>query len=475
MSLTQKSVPGQLKSLPAAPFLVPAVMEALFSSVLKDLVAVVPGEADWYCANYARTNSGMILTSDSDLLAHELGSLGSVVFFRDMNFCDSTSDEPSLKVMEFTPSTIAARLGLKDITSLAFVIKQNNKRNFADSLLVSKQVSGQAEEYRLFLRENHFECGNISELINVKTPGKSPLHEALVKLDPRVSEYLHRALAESRKMFASHDREPISTGVVEIEMYLPFLNDDPTRASAWRCATGIRRIGYSLVGSGRAKALTTLECDRRGSKMTFNTVETLDNSTCSSSSQALEQVLTFWADRPEELSDMQRWRMCAISLVCTFLIEENQPLPLLDDIRKVVSGRFFGTSWAFLHFSAQVQASLYSIRMLHQMSNVVRLSSADILERTAFNVLSGNLVHRLSQIPPLRNLFPPQPTEMCESTWNTVAERLTNQLGVSRDSFPKPQSKRQKRKKKPVQGPKSIKRAERTSYTNNPYGVLAES
>ncbi|PQE29346.1 hypothetical protein CJF32_00010919 [Rutstroemia sp. NJR-2017a WRK4] len=71
--------------LPALPFLVAACIEALQgSNSYRDIVEMVPGEADAFCASYLSKHGGIVLTGDSDLLVHDLGANGSVTFFKDV-------------------------------------------------------------------------------------------------------------------------------------------------------------------------------------------------------------------------------------------------------------------------------------------------------------------------------------------------------------------------------------------------------
>lgn len=89
-------LPPSLKFLPPPPFMVPAAIEHLRSYLPRasdsaaphprplqpgwSLVHMAAAEADPYCALHARRTGAAILTSDSDLLAYDLGPNGSVVF-----------------------------------------------------------------------------------------------------------------------------------------------------------------------------------------------------------------------------------------------------------------------------------------------------------------------------------------------------------------------------------------------------------
>jgi hypothetical protein len=83
------STPNKLKALPALPFLVPAVIEALDVSRFQEQTRVVPNEADVYCAKHASLNGGTIFTSDSDLLVYDMTEETSVVLFKDIELVEA--------------------------------------------------------------------------------------------------------------------------------------------------------------------------------------------------------------------------------------------------------------------------------------------------------------------------------------------------------------------------------------------------
>ncbi|KAF5661837.1 hypothetical protein FHETE_8243 [Fusarium heterosporum] len=97
--------PGR-SALPPS-FHVPAIIDALRSSRYAKFVHLVPGEADTYCAQHVSESSGTVLTSDSDLLVHDLGK-GSVVFLRDVYL----DEQSHLACASFSPTFICEKLKL---------------------------------------------------------------------------------------------------------------------------------------------------------------------------------------------------------------------------------------------------------------------------------------------------------------------------------------------------------------------------
>ncbi|MBE7179732.1 MAG: hypothetical protein INR71_00735 [Terriglobus roseus] len=98
--------PSHLRLLPPAPFVVPAVIEALRESGYRDVVRVVPGEADPYCAEDVRLHGGFVVTGDSDLLVYDLGQVGGVVFLQDFSLGTSPS---SFHMLPFSYSSLSSR------------------------------------------------------------------------------------------------------------------------------------------------------------------------------------------------------------------------------------------------------------------------------------------------------------------------------------------------------------------------------
>ncbi|KAF3343190.1 hypothetical protein VdG2_08706 [Verticillium dahliae VDG2] len=94
------------------PFLVPAILERLrLSEKYAPLIRLVPGEADAYCADHALHHGGCVLTSDSDLLVHDLGPRGAVILFHDLR-TGTLDGHRGLIAARYSPASIAERLRL---------------------------------------------------------------------------------------------------------------------------------------------------------------------------------------------------------------------------------------------------------------------------------------------------------------------------------------------------------------------------
>jgi hypothetical protein len=102
---------------PILSFLVASIIDALASSPkYGPCVKVMAGEADGFCAENIRVHGGLVLTSDSDLLVHDLGNNGGVVFLADISF---DAGVEGLTAPLFRVEDICKRLSLKTDHGLA--------------------------------------------------------------------------------------------------------------------------------------------------------------------------------------------------------------------------------------------------------------------------------------------------------------------------------------------------------------------
>ncbi|KAL8900125.1 MAG: hypothetical protein Q9207_005848, partial [Kuettlingeria erythrocarpa] len=137
----QVPLPPSHRTIPAPPFLVPAVLDALARSSYASITEIVPGEADTHCAFAAYQSGGTILTNDSDLLVFDTGPAASVAFFKDIDLQYDTAGYPTLQANIFHPSTIAKRLHLPNLHRLAYEIKIDPTVSFTEALRRSKGSS----------------------------------------------------------------------------------------------------------------------------------------------------------------------------------------------------------------------------------------------------------------------------------------------------------------------------------------------
>ncbi|KAF2084811.1 hypothetical protein K490DRAFT_7994, partial [Saccharata proteae CBS 121410] len=236
-----RPIPAKLRNLPAAPFLVPSVIESLQASQYASVTCVVPGEADAFCADLAKTDGGgIVLSGDSDLLVHDLGPEGCVMLFRDIDL----GDRGKLKTFVYQPANIASAVGLGSLLPLAFVLSVDCYRTMPECIRLAKEVGMETVGFREFCRE----YGEVTA--DRPAPATLPdnashlqqiISQHLRVLDPRISEYVYQVVGTTSNSSSPDPADSSRT------MYLPFLIDDPSRASSWRPSTPLRQLAYSTL------------------------------------------------------------------------------------------------------------------------------------------------------------------------------------------------------------------------------------
>ncbi|KAI4722750.1 hypothetical protein E4T48_00911 [Aureobasidium sp. EXF-10727] len=440
--LSAGAIANRLRALPAPPFLVPAVIEMLLESHFSSLVSVVPGEADAYCAEAARQH-GVIFTSDSDLLVHDLGEAGKVILFRDLETIHLPSRGKCLKTQKYHPAAIARRFELPNLVKLAFFMSQDHHKSLTENVRLASKDTPMSAGFADFAEE-YGSLPQLSKLAMAGSMNETNIAKALARLDPRISEIVHLVRVKEDQGAPSDLQDSEN-----LNMYLPFINDDPTRTSAWRSGVSIRAQAYSLLRVLNSSITQITEFERKGTRVA-GTVVDLD---CTSSpSLMLEDCLKVLQQDLEHHSSLSRaakWRAVAVKLVCQSNLDNDKPPPLSSDISRLVAGSREGAlSWSFIHASGQMQASLYSLRMLSQISTIVH----NLLESTGHEILTPlhNLITLLYDLPSLRELLDEKSTKVdgeAEAARAAVLSTLQG-LGVSSDTTETSTKKKKKRKKK---------------------------
>jgi hypothetical protein len=263
-------------------------------------------------------------------------------------------------------------------------------------------------------------------------------------------------------------------------MYLPFPIDDPSRTTSWTLGIKIRKIAYSLLRPGKN---TTNEWTRRGPRIAERKIEHL----------LLEQVLKElqeWSNfiRPlmqTELSGnikVVMWRLLGVYGVCRYLLDEERSLPGREVLCNVLSRGGGGSrDWNVVHFEAQVQAYLYSWRMVRQCVGVfVALREERISNRDADvdGVVDG-ISNILGAMPGVTGLCD---EVVDEKTVEGAMERLYGMLGgkeqegkekeVEDDGFRDAKKRRRKRKKEELKSKLPASKTAKTPRAANLFDVL---
>ncbi|TVY81101.1 hypothetical protein LSUE1_G005687 [Lachnellula suecica] len=374
----RSSVRPALKCLPAPPFLVPAVLEALRASGdFQAVTEVIPGEADEYCAQSVKVNGGVILTGDSDLLLHDLGAEGAVLFFNDVEV--GSNDVPTGQV--FHPLKIADRIGLKamyDLHSLAFEMTMNPTLSLPQILVKSttfEAVNAYTLKFAQFQRDyvSHTAAPSYR-------PNDLTTLEVLRTLDPRISEFVLQ-YSSIAKVAGQPQEYTISDAA---HIFIPFLLDCPTRTNSWEMSMGIRQLAYGLVSlivpKSERKA-TIFEHKRQegksgGRELSLPEVPQIQEA-CSDLVDLLSSKLPSKLLNTADMSQPDIWTAAAIyqdvewshynSKACVSQLATQQPTSA--DPRKL--------TWDAVHLHAQIQGSHYSFRILQQITALVTSRKAN--------------------------------------------------------------------------------------------------
>ena len=390
---SSRPVPPSFKGLPAAPFLVPTVIEALASSSFyAPMVRVVPAEADVYCAAAARAKGGAIVTSDSDMLVHDIGPNGAVAFFNQLELRKSFAGCTSIHVLICRPGEIAKRLALEDLRRLAFEIKKDPSAPFQGALQ-------RARGYKpMGIRDAHYEDffeEYASKPLDAGPSLTSMPANALVNpsgkwLDPRVSELVLQIAAQTKP---------------QVKMYLPFLIDDPSRSSAWAVSSSLRRFAYSLLiffEPEPSELRAVAEHSRKGLRIASLEVHFLTKQQSLTYAQVLEGSFFQLHNGSELTASHHLFEAYAVYMVCQWYLENDKPRPARAAWSVLLTGAAGKTlTWMEIHLSAQLQAALYSLRMLKQILRYVTM-----VARADIPPLLAHLDIILADMKPIERLIP---------------------------------------------------------------------
>lgn len=374
------------------------------------LTEIIPGEADVFCAALAAQNPGTaILTSDSDLFLFDIGSDSSIIFF-DTIHVETYGDETGLaeshitiKAMKYRPASIADRLGIPALSYLAHELNQSSRSKLAELVRRAKIASGSSSKTLAYLK--FLEEYDLQNVLKYDASGA----QILQNLDTRISELYMQCLWTS-STFQDQNQAP--------RIYLPFLVEDHSRKCAWAESVGIRRLAYSLLNlnaaSSKGSKLTVVtECVRRGRRFCFDNIDLYSierGGTEKESGSLLETLESF--ERRYQLHNQHHasydplfWRTYALYEINKDWFTTNNHASAFKN--HVALKSFLGLNrgsefdketikWDDIHALAQLQAILYSLRMVYQIIQGLAPDGGGLL---------GRLNDILARLPPLHVLM----------------------------------------------------------------------
>lgn len=303
------------RSLPPAPFLVSAVLDALITSKYGAVIHTVPGEAETYCALAARHcgNTPIILSDDSDLFHYDLGPTGNFVYLSTTELRPFTAEErPSerpetcetIKFEVFQSQDIAKRLGV-ELREIAFQFSQNPSQTLPQAIKAAKEKEGrQQADLNNFL--DQYVEPSVTKTRHATPNSSTQTAHHLQFLDPRMSELVVQ-LEES--------------GNEAIEVYLLFLIEDLSRASAWSVSWSQRAFAYSLCALNHEGFNDIVECNRRGSIYMRQKIPLLPQASVFESATNLQEQIDSYRQTFSDLANPLNWRTFALSEVYKWYLD----------------------------------------------------------------------------------------------------------------------------------------------------------
>jgi hypothetical protein len=436
------------------------MLDALLSSSYAHVTCVVPCEAEVACA-YDRASSDIILTDDSDMII--LTPTGQVMFFREFKFSSKQSLHDTLTGVQYSRVDLLSKLNCNDLLKMAFYMerdrqcgikdcaKEASKLDFLDDdvkaeYIIFKASYESAEQYSAF--------GSFIE--DRKTYPK--LEQQLSRLDARVSELVQQWLSGLDTFdFPITNAWAPSPDVLHrsYNMFLLFLLDDPTRASAWRVSRLVRRLAYSILAL-YGPTFNMIEHERSGDRIAAVEIDLFKphglEDRCLTLDNAIGDVV------PTSLNQwhVHYWRVFLLQSVLKSIADSDSAMPARELITQFVDEAPSTYTWSHVHLSAQVEGYYYSLRILQQILSVYLCG--DIPMYTKLNIQRFELLHMsLQRMPAIKEVFTRsgagftiqgKARRELELSLITIYDRNNNAPSEERDVEPGSQAPRSKNKRK---------------------------
>lgn len=446
------------KSLINPSFLVPAIIDALRrSDRYKDTVCLVPGEADNYCAKDVISNGGLVLTSDSDLLAQDLGT-GEVAFFRDIH----RDDNQRVVSAVFATANIMQRLGLTgpaDAPRFAYQRKLSPQSSLQVLVKDCRSEVADAKAYTAFLRQYQDDDMIAERIASLKIPF------AAEDFDPRLSEVFFQMLLHTTP-----------SGTEDIQMFLPVLSESHERGTPWEPTTNIRQLAYSLLRDAISSKYSSVKEYRRVQNpvQKGRHIPLLKKTEADNKAKKLVNVIRRLKEltRGKGLLFLPLLSMILDVMECNTEGKNSHVLKILQTSTRppqVTNGR---VSWESTHFVAHIHAGLYSFRMLKQVLDTLPANKnsqgpwPEIYKCVAESSLEGMLDFEAAA---------KLTSDAYKKVLATILAEFTdlepNQISVLAPGNKKRKVQAEKRKEEPRPHKKQSKPV--ASLKNNPFGSLA--
>lgn len=473
--LSTLSVKRRLNNLPVPSFLVPAILEALRSSSrYGPLTSLVPGEADPYCARAVKRDSGTLLTSDSDLLLYDLGPDGKVVFLPDINISGPPPPDRFVSALVYNQHSILEKMAtppsLQSLLDYAYNLKTGTHSTLAEWIARAKspqfQPNRNNEDYHQFVTL-YEETTNSLDLVTSNLL-------CIKVLDPRIAEFVLSVSDHGKANSMGPDDQSQRTPV----FYLPQLLDRWDLGSAWVTGGHIRELAYSMCFPGlnddRSPVVEyrrTLSTSPQGQEVYLSsgkrTVRLLRDNLSYTSRLIGDKIAC-----PKKL----QWMSLCLSIEMSGAMQEGKPSIALNLWKKAVRADYLldPGDWDAIHLAAQIQGTLYSLRMLQQ----VLMCWQEGLVQGPKDIKKSNVEAMLSYLDSLPSLAEyPCAVDMTDLFQRLVSSEMPAIIelvtGIRQPTLPAKTPKKDKKQKQKQQSQKTPGRQQTLRHTSaNPFDLL---
>ena len=365
------------------PLIVTSAIESLRLSDWAGRAHIVPEEADVACARFAAKATISILTNDSDLALFQMRSDTRVVWLHSLVKTVHNHGSTVMQASTLIPSVVATRLGLPSLLRLGFERSLDRLVTTATVLertRHSSQNDAGGHEYVKF-------CEQYS------TAGSTASSLDLFGIDPRTAEYIVQAHA--------------SAGTPNI--YFPILHEDPSRDASWSYGAQLRQLGYLIFAHAcHVVSNEVAEYYRKGPRIAASSVQILSTTSTTSAAGSLLNTLGLNVGGRSSNSPASTHTMSWWYLALSILIEDKVARGKFIDRKSIWT--LFGrgkqpsesSSWECIHLHANLQAVLYSLRMLKQILSYVQRNQPSVIDGSS-DIL--RLITRLEGMPDIEALF----------------------------------------------------------------------
>ncbi|KAI6899768.1 hypothetical protein KC318_g7461 [Hortaea werneckii] len=415
------------------PFLVSAVLEGLLETTcdFREKVFVIPDEADRFCVAAARASIGTsqddmgvaILANDSDLFVFDAGERTRVIPLNDLAVHEQDK-AMSLSGCEVWPAQLAKNLHLPNLIELAFHMEQHSTLSMRECRArINTEQKLSNDEFTAFAAQYQLtDQPHILEKLQ-RDNGERVL---FASLDARIAELIQQVIPVQADSSAAN--------VGGVDMFLPFLFEDPARTSAWRVGSSVRKLSYEvlLYAAGRNHT-TVVEYKRAAEHVSASRMQDWEPETLPIRLTECGAAIKGYRDASygQECSDRSgrsHWLRLVAQMLMSDFAQEGWSFPAPRDLVGVLLSKSC-RSWALLHLSAQYQAMFYSLRMLNQILAYIQKAFGDGVEEKGFRQGVSESMEQLADMPKIEALLEPTlTTREDEDRWSMVVESILSAL-----------------------------------------------